>query len=374
MASILHPLGVDPEFAQSVLEPETGLDHPAAARMVRRLNELRFPNARVRELGRRIVHQRHVAFWFKLTFRSDEAGEELIAVLVDPLTEESVPLPPLDGAADFTPEQSSGTYAVERLYRQACRHVSMVAEARSGPYQEAARARLARELDRIADYYRGLREEALESVAQQWRRQEAIRNRLRLRRSLTGSLTAPAGEDDSGEDSSAAASAFEARIRRVLDELAADQKRRIEEMRRNYQVRAEATLAGAALLWVPRVELRYKMLGPSRREAVFYYDPLREQCVDLRCEACDRPMREVYLCEAGELICSRCFGPCRACGRPVCRSCAQGECHLCGALLCGRCESRCPLSATALGTLDVCPACRELVCGSCAAMARFLAG
>lgn len=383
----LHPLSLNVDWARAVLEggapwagdlwqpPPVGAgDAPA----------VRFANARVRERGRRLLHQRQVMFCFKVVYRSDETREQLVSLWVDPLTEAADPVPILPGLVDMVPEGEAPLdgYPLQRLYRRACQRVRQAVLSRGRQLEQEAQQRLARDMVRLEDYYAGLREEALEPVARDLHRLEAARNRQRLWRFVGGPSHK---ETDASEDAAGGElAALRARVDDILAALAADRQRRIQEIRAKYRVRAEVALVGAALVWAPRVEMRCKLLGPAARDVVFYYDPVRSRFLDLECEGCGAPLTEVYLCAEGDLVCARCFAPCAGCGQALCQRCTPCRCHLCDAPLCGRCDAACPLAAgggapaaqaAAAGLrLSVCPACRTRTCPDCVALSQVMAG
>ncbi|HEY8496069.1 MAG TPA: hypothetical protein VIK98_03415 [Limnochordales bacterium] len=402
-ANVLHPLACDLDFARAVVENgvEPAVDgalrlpgacgHPAVAAMAEVFGRIHFLNAHCRELGRRLLLQRQLLFCFKVVYRSDEAQEELVSVLVDPLTEEAAPVPGLAGAVDIGLDAGAAWqgYALKRLYRSACGHLERLVTARGRRLELAAQRRLERDMVRLEEYYQALREEALEPLARELHRLEAARNRARLWRAIGMQDDATPVEPHKGNGGQSQAAtdrelaALEARVREVLAALAADRERRIQELKEKYTVRAEAALVAAASVWTPRVEVRVKLTGPSRREVTFFYDAIRGRCLDLACDACQAPLTQVYLCTEGELVCPLCFAPCAACGKALCVSCTSQRCHLCDAPLCGSCDTTCPLAGplAAAGTISldprpirhVCPACRERTCGACAVLAQVLA-
>lgn len=397
VASVLHPLSLDLDWARCVLAgapsgaagANNAPAHPEAAAMEACLAQVRFANAQARPLGRRLLHQRQVWFCFKVIYRSDETREELVSLMVDPLTEEVDPVPAPVRAWDMVLDGGAvlDSYPLRRMYRQACRYVQQAAAARGERHARSAQLRLERDMVRLEEYYAGLREEALEPVARELHRLEATRNRLRLWRALVAGQgedrSVPFAEEDEAGDEQLAA--LKARVDQTVAALDADKARRVRELQEKHRVRAEASLLAAALIWAPKLELRYKLTGAARREITFFYDPLRRRCVDLNCDACGAPLTEAYLCAAGDLACPECFAPCAACGRPLCGACAPARCHLCDAPLCGRCPTQCPLpgliripngdaAARHPEPYRVCAACRSSTCPACAALADFLAG
>src|SRR5690606_36767092 len=104
-ASVCHPLALDIDFARAVVEADRGPSggdgpgcpaahtHPAAVAMAAALAAVRVVNAQQRELGRRLTLQRQLLFCCKVIYRSDETREELVSILVDPLTEAASVVP-----------------------------------------------------------------------------------------------------------------------------------------------------------------------------------------------------------------------------------------------------------------------------------------
>lgn len=352
MAGLLHPLCLDVDFARGVLADEPTV-HAAASAMRATLATIRFMHVRTRPVQRRLVHHRHIVFWFRVAYRSDETREQLYTVLLDPVTEEARPLPTLHHAIDIGwdavdgPGAENGTvgggvgaYALKRLYRRACRHVNEELLRGGLAHQAEARTRLARDKVRLESYYDGLLAEALAPVARDLRRLEAARTRRRLMESVFAD--SKERQESVGTSINRQLRQWEENVQRTMDALAAEQQRRIDELERKYTVRAEAVPLGAALLWVPRVEWRYKLLGHVRREIVFYYDPIQDTVVDLACEECGEPMTTVYACTSGELVCSGCHVSCSNCSAPLPTGDVPRRCHVCDTALCSSCDTACP--------------------------------
>lgn len=394
-ASVFHPLALDVDFARAVVEAGRGPSggdgpgcpaahtHPAAVAMAAALAAVRVVNAQQRELGRRLTLQRQLLFCFKVIYRSDETREELVSILVDPLTEAASVVPGLSAAVDS--ELEGGLpwpgYVLNRLYAKACDQLRPIVTVRGRWLELEAQRRLERDMARLEEYYRGLREEALEPLARELHRIEAARNRARLWRSIglqRGSKAAQASDEagvggviDPGGVADAQVAAVEAKVQETLAHLAADRERRVQELREKYTVSAEVALVAAASVWTPRVEVRLKVSGTTRRELVFFYDPIRRRVLDLNCEACDAPLTESYLCADGELVCPQCFAPCASCGKPLCPNCARQRCHVCDALLCGCCSTDCPLAGPLTPSPHVCRPCRDRTCGTCIVLAQI---
>lgn len=376
-ACVLHPLSLDAEFAAGVLAERPNA-HPAAQKFHQALQRIRFDNVRARAEGRRLVHHRQLIVWFKVAYRSDETRERLCAVAVDPLTERARLLDEWPSGFDVKLDARdlvlpAHDYAVQRLFRQALRQISRIAARAGRLYQAEASARLSRERARLETYFDELEAEALSTLAHTWQRLEAARTRSRLRRALLAAGGEEAGTEAERRPDAAGA---EETIQQVMADLAAAKRARLDELERKYEVRAETKPVAAAFLWAPKVECRYKLFGPGRRDVVFHYDPLVGSIIDASCDVCEKPLDVVWICREGDLVCSSCYSPCAGCGKELCRACASRRCHVCDALLCSDCPSDCPsvrpVLASCAQPLHVCPACRAHTCRRCARLGTFL--
>lgn len=381
LGAVMHPLCVDMDFIRGATA-DTPITHPVLTAMRRAEKSISFTDVPARLVSKRVVVQRHVLFWFKLAYKSDETREQLHAVLVDPVTETTQPAPGLSGVVDIGSvgravliADGAHSYVMQRLYEAARRYVENAARRLGRHHQAQADTRLARDRARLEKYYEGLRAEALHPITRELRRLEAAHTREQLSRAMS----AASGEPQSSISSSslqARLAHWEAEARKTMARLAAEQQSRLEELAQKYAVRAEATSVAAALLWVPRVEYRYKLLGSVRREIAFYYDPLRDTFVDFVCEACGGSLTTVHSCSEGELVCSECYAPCAACDTAMCADCVPRRCHVCERALCHECGDECPAAvftpnADTSATV-VCPDCARHMCGHCMKVGAFL--
>lgn len=317
VAAVLHRLCTDGAFAAGVLADDA-CAHPQVAALRDGLARLQFHNVRARPLGRRIVHHRHVLLCFKVAYRSDETREKLHRLLLDPITEQARTLPPLDD--DFFVGGGAGTdagwlggedvYGLERLHRQACRQLRAIVAEEGRSQQEEAEARFARDRARLQTYYDDLKKESLLAVDRDLRRLEAARTRAQWRRFVD--LPSPAGGKDAAKGDPSDRKVDEVmdtmkqRIAQTVARLDAEQRRRVGEAARKYAVRAEASLLGVAFMLLPRVELRYRLVGPVRQELTFLFDPVWDTFIDLACHVCEKHTESVYVAGQGDLRCPGC--------------------------------------------------------------------
>lgn len=346
-------------------------------RMLKVTGRLSFPNAKVHIAGRRVVYHPQLLLFFKAALTADEKKEWVIPLLIDSVSEKVERPVATANALPFRPagEESgqSRTYLVERLYRVACRHLEERLLRRAGLFERQASDRLAKELERIDEYYQGLYEERREPLRKLYRKMASTSIQAGLARSWRGEsrLREQLLRLKEGVN------ALEAERERELAMLAQERERRIEELREKYRVRAEVVLTHGAFVRVPRVEWRLRLTGASRREALLYYDIVRNRLVDWECEACGAPFTgEVRLCRCSALVCEACGSTCSRCEGSACRLCAEAECHVCGAPIGCACDPACPLGLSGLetGPFSVCSPCREAHCAPCSAGTKLFIG
>lgn len=408
--SLLFTSGLDSDFMHLVMTTDPWSDPAVAApsayrRLVNTMRRVRFGNAHSRLRQRRMVHQLQVLFLFRVSLVSDEKREYIAPVLIDPVTEavdtmvnahdavafalpgrmpqekeqtaqKPVSAPatgrgsaePMDlsrlssAAAEYLPGDH---YAIFRLYRKACAHLESTSTDLLAAFASEAEERLAHELARIEEYYKGLTNEVLDPLRKVFRRMASLSVRSQLARSYESQYRYAAQL----HNMKAEAADLEAQYEEELHKLAEEKERRRNELAAKYQAHAELHLINIAALRVPRVEYTYRLSSQTRREITFTYDVLRDRLVDLACEACGRALHEALLCSCGDLVCTDCAGIC-SCGKPVCSTCAAGTCHVCGGLLCPVCASTgCAIAAVQHLGLQVCANCRNAVCSQCLRMA-----
>ena len=429
-ANLLFTFSLEPDFVARALRvdpfaPEAdgdSADEPGGpiAELRRRGARLRVEGARLRIAERRIVHQRQLLFFFKVSLISDERRELVKALLIDPVTEEvdravdvrravsSLPFwedgKPGKGGGNGSGSRSGGgggtdAYTLDRLYRRACEHLNGRLAPTMRAFERAAAERARDEIRRIEAYYRGLAEESLEPVRRLFRRIAAAGVRADLARTWqTQNRYA-----DQANLLKAEVRDLEAECRREIEALRQEKERRLAEVEEKYRPRAEIALTHAAYVMVPRVEWRLRIDrrdegaagsgGGDRkgsregnragkgsgsrtesREALVLYDLLRRTFVGWECEHCARSLLGgAHLCTCGALVCPACHAPCGACGGGRCALCAPASerCHLCGRPTCGACDPACPLGGRLAGIElpVVCARCRNEWCGTCIASA-----
>lgn len=369
---------------------------------------LHFANCRAEVVGREIVFHRFVLWDFRVTLMADERRDIPVSLLTDPLSEEvevlEKPGAPgddvltgaggnmtdagaevlksasgwMDGKASgllawydgrFTSaRRPGGDYQLLRLYRRACQVLESVVRDEVGQFASQARLRLSAEAERLRAYYGELEKESLEELKRAVHRVASLGVRLELSRSsvhrerLASEMSAARREMDKAERS----------YRREVEAYAKELKRRLAELEEKYQPSVTATLVGAAYLFRPRIEyqLRLARIGGGSAKtplaSTIYFDLTDKKVVGLACPSCGRPLSDVCLDDAGELVCPDCVFSCAGCGQASTMPAQTRRCHLCGEEFCRDCLAECPAGHGKGGArYRVCRRCRDLWCESC---------
>lgn len=370
VASLLSCRALDPGFLHLALQgdPFSGTrtgnrEFDCLSRVLRRVS---FPNARPRLLSRCFSYQQQLLFSFRISFVSDEKREQIVSVLVDPITESADALVDISEMISFVPathvkSDPAEAYPTLRLYRKACDILEDRLKEDMRKFDAEAKGRLEKDLERIDAYYAGLAREALDPLRKVFRQMAASSVRVQLAHSyeLEHRYTKQLHQ------AKQRAQAMEADYAEEVNQLEAERIRRQSEITAKYQTRTEIRLISLAAVWVPRVGFTLRLIGPTRREVSFAYDVLRQRLVDFLCETCQRPLDVAHLCSCGELVCTDCFRPCADCGKAMCMACIADHCHVCSAPLCPDCGSPCPWEERASDSLTVCARCRDEICPSC---------
>ncbi|MGI6038126.1 MAG: hypothetical protein ACOYD6_07865 [Limnochordia bacterium] len=249
--------------------------------------------------GSRLVFHQEYLFNFHAAYLGYEPVEKLHSLQIDAFTE--TPLPPLDltsAAGVQLPTFPSGeNYGPWRLYRLACGVLEEVVEGERRRVEETLRQGLARDVQRLEDYYQALMQEelaplrqlfhqlAVASVHHDLARTEETQERYYQRmEKLKGAIRRGQRAYD-----------------RRVEELKKEHEARLRELQEQAKVRAEIKLVSAALLWVPRWELELRQ-GEELHTCL--YDPLRHLVVEPPCGHCGGLMDRII--DNPRLLCSNC--------------------------------------------------------------------
>lgn len=393
-ASLLSSRAFEPDFLHLVLRDDPFLSvrtgNKEFDRLRRALHRVSFPNSRPHLVKRSLSYQLQLLFGFRVSFVSDEKCEQLVSILMDPITESADALIDIGETISFVPAKdvrSSGydiptdgapvplevmlsqasemlpahAYTTLRLYRKACQVLEDRLRSDLEKFSADAEVRLRKDLERIDAYYGGLAQEALDPLRKVFRQMAASSVRVQLAHSYDSEHRYAKQLHQMKQR----AQAMEADYEEEVGELEKERARRQSELIAKYQTRAEVRLISLAALWVPRVEFSLRLAGPVRREVSFVYDVLRQRLVDHMCDMCEQALDVAYLCGCGELVCVGCFHTCADCAKGMCAACVADRCHICNAPLCPDCGSSCPWQGRAPGSLAVCARCRDELCPIC---------
>ncbi|MGI6081370.1 MAG: hypothetical protein ACOYEP_00665 [Limnochordia bacterium] len=357
----------------------------------RTLRRVSFPKSQPRIVARSLSYHLQLLFGFRVALVSDEKREQLMHILMDPITESADSLIDVDEAISFVPvtDRSDGfapsfsedsepepletvlsranegfpphAYATLRLYRKACQILEERLQEELRKFKTEADRRLKDDLERIETYYAGLAQEALDPLRRMFRHMATSSVRMQLARSYENEKRYTKQLHLLKQR----AEAMEADYKEETEELQAEMARRRSELTAKYRIRAEVRLISCAAVRVPRLTFTLRFSHPASREISLVYDVLRARLVDHICDACEQPLSASYFCDCGDLVCSNCFQSCVDCGRDMCESCAASSCHVCGERLCSDCGNPCPSAAMPSPSVTVCTSCHREICSSC---------
>jgi hypothetical protein len=189
-------------------------------------------------------------------------------------------------------DDPSDAALVARSAQAVERHVQKLLRARLAPLCQRLSVRMARDAQRLAEYYDTLLSEA-----------------TRRRRAAKGL---------------AASAEKVAAIRRQREE-------KIRELAFRYAVEVRIELGSSLVLHYPAPACDVVLLR-RRREIplTLVRDPFLREVLPLLCRACGEPTFVLHACdEAGHVTCAACAAPCAACGRVTCRTCLPSGCKVC---------------------------------------------
>jgi len=243
-----------------------------------------FSGVRARFRGTRTANIPFLSLQFRYAALSDERRDGLVRISLDEAT--GAPVADVEERASAAsletrpadPENAAAGLALREIWDRACRIAGERIEADLADFRRSMDRRLGRDLDRVEEYYLGLRE----AIAR--RRGRAV---------------------ESAEDK-----------RRAVD---AELESKRKDLAAKYAMRVEAELVGARRMQVPCVLAEFEIAkGAARREVAFVWNPLFKEIEPLACESCGRTTSTPCLCEARHLVCAACEKRCARCsGRGI---------------------------------------------------------
>jgi len=90
----------------------------------------------------------------------------------------------------------------------------------------------------------------------------------------------------------------------------------------------------------------------TRRLVDVSFDPLTKEFNGLKCESCQKAIRDIQLCSSGHITCQKCIDRCGDCNKILCKKCLVKKCSVCAKTLCKDC-------------FKICQKCGKYVCSNC---------
>jgi hypothetical protein len=243
-----------------------------------------------------IAHARYLVFTFQYTVESDERRIRFLTIALNATANSRVVQPDeflslawehLEERAEFRPSPAEVAAVYPRAAQAARGEVRKLTETA----ESTANRRLARDIERVEKYYRGLL--------------------TQIEKRISRAVTATAAEKE--------------RSRARATEL--DRAAKLEDLRRKYSLRVRIEPADALAIRAPVREIRVQLMRRKEgREQVFHWNPVLRQLEPALCENCSAAAHPLHLCDRVHCLCSGCLAPCPSCGKVSCPICA-GRCR-----------------------------------------------
>ena len=232
-------------------------------------------------------------FTFQYTVESDDRRVGLVTVGLNATAQSWVPAPErLLSLVHNDLEDDPGLRALpaelSQVYTAAARAARVEIRPRVAGLEATANRRLARDVQRVESYYRGLL--------------ETIQKRIARRSSDAGAVE-------------------KERSRAQATEL--DRAAKLEDLRRKYSLRVATELTDVLVVTLPvRAITARLMRKKEERRRTLHWNTVLRRLEPPWCENCATGAHPLYLCEGLHCLCRSCWSPCPACGKffcPVCR-------------------------------------------------------
>ena len=265
-----------------------------------------------RAVPKALIYQSEYLFNFRIAYLGHERVEEVATIWLDSYTETKQPPLDLSLAAGFNPPRTRRirsqteslsqlenlAYGPVRMFRRALVYLREEIESRRAEVEKQARAKLARDVERLTGYYEALAQEELQSLRKLFRQLAVTYVRYDLART-----------DDTRRLYGRRALALRAEIRSAQEEyeerlalLREEHQRRLQELWGQTAVHVEASLVSGAHLWVPRWEVELWRDGEC---VPGHYDPLRNKWLAPLCTVCEG---EITTIDRPAILCAECAG------------------------------------------------------------------
>lgn len=260
--------------------------------------ELAVQNGIYRLGGDLCANTSYLFFTFQYTVESDDRSLGFVTVCLNADARSVVMQPEnfLRGIREHLEdaEPATGPEALAQFYPGAAKAAQAEIRKHAVRVEENANRRLARDVERVESYYRGL-------LAQ-------IEKRIARRAQDAGAIE-------------------KERSRALATQ--ADRAAKLEDLRRKYSLRIQMDLAAVLVVRAPVRQISLRLIRKKEeRTEVLHWNPVLRALEAPLCEHCAGRAHPLYLCERVHRVCRECWVQCGECSKFFCRAC-QGRCK-CG--------------------------------------------
>lgn len=275
--------------------------HPRKKNLIRLIEDnFDFPNAR--KLGSLIDSEivcSYLLVNFKVSIISDERKEEIVTAVVDERTlrigREIINLILELRYKEEEPPETVKRYPIEKVYERAKKAATRSLDQSLKQAEETSLRRLQRDITRLWNYYKDLREE--------------LKKRM---------MKDPATEKR--EELSSKMKAIEMEF-----------ERKREDLVDKYSLKLTLEPMNACRIYLPKIVTHYEIQRKiSKKKLEFFWNPLTKEIEPLVCQACLEDTYVIYLCDELHLTCPSCYFRCQGCGKKICKKCFPEKCPTCG--------------------------------------------
>lgn len=109
-----------------------------------------------------------------------------------------------------------------------------------------------------------------------------------------------------------------------------------------HSLNVDTRLLNTTIIYYPIFTFEVTLQNPTASKRVFVeFDPLKQQLGEIKCDSCEKELRELRLCSGGHVSCSNCLRACGDCREQFCIRCLDKRCSVCGSMLCRKCAKKC---------------------------------
>ncbi len=126
-----------------------------------------------------------------------------------------------------------------------------------------------------------------------------------------------------------------------LDKIKKEESRSITDEEHKHSLNVDNNLLNTTVIYYPIFKFRLNFDKDIKKILEIKFDPLISEISVVKCNKCEREIRQINLCENGHVICDNCIGKCMNCGGYFCEACLKDTCQYCHSKICKRCKTTC---------------------------------